>query len=222
MAEGRFDARKSERPIDIDGCSREPVWAAQDWYGLNYVWMGAVPSPTDYQGRFKVAWTRDSVALLVEVIDDVLHPTLADGLDDYWKGDYVEVFLDEDRSGGDHQYGHQAFAYHVSTEGHAIDKSTAQETMFFDDHVEVARTKEGKRHLWEMKIRVFGADFREGEDNSPVLLAPGKVLGFSLAYGDNDGKQSRENFMGSRKTHGKNNDEGYVDADVFGSLRLLE
>lgn len=53
-----------------------------------------------------------------------------------------------------------------------------------------------------------------------------KQLGCSLAYGnndgDNDGNNVRENFMGSRATHGVNNDEGYITADVFGSVLLVE
>ncbi len=223
VATGDFDASKAAAPLQVDGCSRDAVWAAQDWYGLNYIWMGDAPAPADYQGRFKLAWTAEHLYILVEVVDDALTPTLADGIDNYWKGDYVEVFLDEDRSGGDHQYNHQAFAYHVSTEGHAIDKDTAQATVFFDDHVEVRRTQEGDRYLWEMAIKLFADDFDEArQDNTPVALAADKRIGFSLAYGDNDGNSQRENFMGSRQTHGAGNDGGWVDADVFGSIRLVE
>lgn len=223
VAAGDFDAKKSAQPVKVDGCSRDAVWAAQDWFSLNYVWMGEAPEPSDYQGRFKLAWTAEYLYLLVEVVDDSLTPTLAEGLENYWKGDYVEVFLDEDASGGDHQYNHQAFAYHVSTEGHAIDKDTAQQTVFFDDHVEVKRTQEGDRYLWEMAIQLFGNNFDEDrQDNTPVTLINGKRIGFSLAYGDNDGNAQRENFMGSKETHGAGNDGGWVNADVFGSIRLIE
>ena len=74
-----------------------------------------------------------------------------------------------------------------------------------------------------MAISVFDDQFDENSsDNTPITLTNGKVIGFSLAYGDNDGNQSRENFMGSRETHGVNNDEGYINADVFGSVTLIE
>jgi hypothetical protein len=43
-------------------------------------------------------------------------------------------------------------------------------------------------------------------------------IGFSIAYGDNDGNAARENFVGSKKTHGVNNDEGYTNSSVFGEL----
>ncbi|MEO1339186.1 MAG: sugar-binding protein, partial [Myxococcota bacterium] len=58
--------------------------------------------------------------------------------------------------------------------------------------------------------------------NTPVTLSAGKRIGFSLAYGDNDGHQRRENFMGSRENHGANNDAGYINADVFGRVLLVE
>ncbi|MEO1653828.1 MAG: sugar-binding protein, partial [Bacteroidota bacterium] len=117
----------------------------------------------------------------------------------------------------------QAFAYHVSTEGQAIDKNEAEETVFFDEHVEVARSQEGNKYLWEMAIQLFDKDFEENaKDNEPVRLSAQKQIGFSIAYGDNDGKQTREHFMGSRKTHGQNNDEGYINADVFGRILLQD
>jgi len=223
LANGEFEALKTAVAVEVDGCSKDSVWAAQDWYGMNYRWMGADVDSADYYGRFKLAWDADKFYLLVEVVDDSLSPTLANGLANYWKGDYVEVFIDEDQSGGNHQYNHQAFAYHVSTEGHAIDQSTQQEPVFFDDHVTVMRTREGNRYLWEMAIKLYDDQYDEDRaDNAPVTLGKGKTIGFSLAYGDNDGENIRENFMGSRETHGLNNDEGYINSEVFGSVVLVE
>ena len=98
------------------------------------------------------------------------------------KGDYVELFIDEDQSGGDHKFNHQAFAYHVSTEGHAIDKDTQENTVFFDNHVNVKRSQKGNRHLWEMSVLLFDKNFDENTtDNQPVLITGGKIIGFSLA-----------------------------------------
>ena len=219
IEEGNFKAFKTPVAIKIDGCDLDAIWADLDWYGMNYVWMGEKVDSTDYQGKFKLAWDKDYLYILVSVVDEHLQPTLADGKENYWKGDYVEVFIDEDQSGGNHQYNHQAFAYHVSTEGYAIDKSTSEETVFFDDHVRVERTQEGNHYLWEMAIKLYDQGFDEtSSDNKPIKIISGKRIGFSMAYGDNDGNQSRENFVGSKKTHGINNDEGYVNADVFGSV----
>lgn len=222
-AEGDFKAFKTNTPVIIDGYGKDSIWSKRDWYDMNYVWMGERVDSTDYHGKFKLAWDSQFLYVLVEVVDDYLQPTLDSGLENYWKGDYVEVFIDEDQSGGIHQFNHQAFAYHVSTEGHAIDKSTTEETVFFDEHVLVKRTQKGNRHLWEMAIKLYDNQFNEtAEDNAPVKIVDQKRIGFSIAYGDNDGNNSRENFMGSKMTHGVNNDEGYVNADVFGSILFVE
>jgi hypothetical protein len=190
---------------------------------MNYAWMGEPVDSLDYHGQFKLAWDNQYLYILVEVVDEHLNPTLADGKDNYWKGDYVEVFIDEDKSGGLHKFNHQAFAYHVSTEGHAIDKNTLEETVFFDNHITVQRSQNGNTHLWEMAVKLFDKEFDENStDNIPVKISEQKIIGFSIAYGDNDGKSSRENFMGSKKTHGNNNDDGYINSDVFGSILFVE
>ena len=221
---GDFKAAKAKTPVKIDGCNTDAIWSnIEDWYDMNYVWIGEQVDTMDYHGKFKLAWDSQYLYVLVEVIDDHLNPTLKNGLENYWKGDYVEVFIDEDKSGGVHQYNHQAFAYHISTEGHAIDKSTGQETVFFDDHVDVKRSQEENRHLWEMAIKLYDKQFDESaEDNIPVKIVNQKNIGFSIAYGDNDGNNNREHFIGSKKTHGVNNDEGYINADVFGSILFIE
>jgi hypothetical protein len=47
-------------------------------------------------------------------------------------------------------------------------------------------------------------------------------MGFSACYIDNDGSPQRESMMGSVNTQGHKNNQGYQDASVFGSLRLVE
>lgn len=221
--DGNFIAHKSKIPFQIDGIAKEEFWTKTTWYDMNHRWMGNKVDSTDYHGRFKLAWDNDKLYVLVEVVDDYIHPTLADGKDNYWKGDYVEVFIDEDKSGGDHKFNHQAFAYHISTEGHAIDKNMLQQTVFFDNHIEIQRYQEGNKHLWEMAIQLFDKDFDENATtNIPVSIFEQNSIGFSIAYGDNDGKDMRENFMGSKKYHGQNNDEGYINSDVFGSILFLK
>lgn len=133
------------------------------------------------------------------------------------------MFIDEDQSGGIHKFNHQAFAYHVTTEGHTIDKNKLQKTIFLDNHIDVERSNEGRKYLWEMAISLFDNQFDENSTtNIPVKIFNDKSIGFSIAYGDNDGSNSRENFMGSKENHGINNDEGYSNADVFGSILFIE
>lgn len=220
---GDFVAHKTTTAIQIDGCGRETAWNSAIWYDMNYLWMGLPVDTADYSGRFKVTWDENYLYLLVQITDDYLQPTLKDGIENYWKGDYVELFIDEDQSGGDHQYNHQAFAYHVSTEGHGIDKNTNQETVFFDNHIQVSRSQHGNTYLWEMAVQLYNKQFDENATNNiPVNIHRQKRIGFSIAYGDNDGNQKRENFMGSKEHHGVNNDEGYKNADVFGSVLFVD
>ena len=125
----------------------------------------------DYHGKFKLAWDNDYLYVLVEIIDDYLNPTLENGLENYWKGDYVELFIDEDKSGGNHKFNHQAFAYHVSTEGHAIDKSINEKTIFLDDNINVERIQEGHTYSWEMAIKLFDKTFDDNStSNKPVKI----------------------------------------------------
>lgn len=223
QANGEFKAYKTKSPVKIDGKGEDAIWSSVNWYNMNYIWMGKTVDSSDYHGKFKLAWDSQYLYVLVEVTDDFLNPTLENGIDNYWKGDYVEVFIDEDKSGGIHKFNHQAFAYHVSTEGHAIDKSTSEETIFLDNHVKVKRSQEGNRHIWEMAISLFNNQFDENASNNiPVDIVAQKRIGFSIAYGDNDGNNERENFMGSKKTHGINNDEGYINSDVFGSILFID
>ena len=44
-----------------------------------------------------------------------------DPLEQYWDDDTVEIFVDEDFTGGNHQFNHNAFAYHMSLDNRAID-----------------------------------------------------------------------------------------------------
>jgi hypothetical protein len=77
---------------------------------------------------------------------------------------------------------------------------------------------------WEVAIKVFDDSFDETKtSNTPVTLTANKVMGFMLAYCDNDGSQHRENFIGSHPIEPVNGDKnlGYIDASVFDRLRLL-
>lgn len=212
----------SSGALSLDGLDSDSVWRSIEWQSLNHLWMGDSVDSKDYHGQFKVAWDAQYLYLFLLIRDDVLHAMLKDGPANFWKGYYVEVFLDADDSGGPHQYNHQAFAYHIGPSGHALDKSVNQSTVFFDDHVKLAFKAHAEVYTWEIALKVFADDFKEEDRNNiPVHLKPGMRLGFSLAYGDNDGREERENFMGSKASHGINNDEGYTNADVFGTIILM-
>ncbi len=214
---GEFEAGYTDSPMTIDGCNSESAWHNAPWNDMNYVWMstGALDS-SDYFGRFKVMWDTEYLYLLVDITDEHLFKTPTET---YWQGDYVEVFIDYDNSGGDHLNNHQAFAYHVSTEFHAIDLKTNNTPHFFDSNLKAQRTKHEDRYLWEIAIHMYDDTFDESiKANSFEELTKDHTIGFSIAYGDNDGNNQRDHFVGSKETHGVGNDEGYKDSKVFGSV----
>ena len=60
------------------------------------------------------------------------------------------------------------------------------------------------------------------DDNQPVGLHAGKILGLMLAYSDNAGSELRENFVGSESVPEGPKDRGWIDAGLFGELKLMD
>lgn len=219
---GHNAAPKSAAAVVVDGRADDAVWAGAAWGDIDQVWLGAPPSADDFTGRYKIAWTPERLCLLVEIRDDVVSDQYADPLSNYWQDDCVEVFLDENASGGNHQYSYNAFAYHVALDGTAVDAGADGRTKNLSDHMEVARIEDGDLCTWEIAIKIFGEDFSDTRpDNVPLTLEAGKVMGFMVAYCDNDGTYDRQNFVGSIFIAGRDKNVGWIDASVFGTLELL-
>ena len=214
--------RAAEAPV-IDGVANEPVWQAAEWHEINHLWLGPEYSAEDFSGRFKVAWTEQRIYILVEVVDDILFDSHRDPLVQYWDDDCVEIFIDEDYSGGDHQYNHNAFAYHMSLDNQAIDMGTDERPHNYSHHVESRWKQSGNKVVWEIAIDIYTDDYIDGSvDNEPVTLHAGKVMGLMLAYCDNDGSELRENFVGSESVPSGPKDRGWIDAGLFGTLQLVD
>lgn len=201
----------------------DPAWAAAPWDSLpyNYLPGTAMPSPSDLSARYKVLWTADALHLLVEVVDDSVSDRTVNPLQGWWNDDCVEIFLDENHDGGDHQYNFEAWAYHVSTKGDVVDYGDDLQPHLYNDHVLLRRVQTADTSIWEMSIKVHGEGYTSAGPNSPQVLSAPRTMGFSLAYCDNDGKTTRESFLGSVNTPGHIANEGYIDASVFGTLDLL-
>jgi hypothetical protein len=207
----------------IDGVADESLWDSARWQAIDQLWLGPLHPDTDFQGRFKVVWTPERIHILVELVDDVLFDSHRDPLVQYWDDDCLEVFIDEDFSGGDHQYSHNAFGYHVSLDNQAIDLGTDKQPHNYSHHVESRWKQRGNTIVWELSIDVYSDAYEDGSpDNSPVLLSAGKVIGFMIAYCDNDGSEFRENFIGSESVPFGKKDRGWIDANIFGKLVLDE
>jgi hypothetical protein len=217
---------KSSEPIVIDGSSNDAAWSKTDWHPISKVWIpynGKMASG-DFAGKFKVAWDSDYLYVLVEVIDNMISDDHVNPLDSWWDDDCVEVFLDEDRSKGYHEKNNNAFAYHVSTKYDAIDEDASGNGVNYKNNLKVIMDTIGTNtYLWEMAVKVYNSKFViSNPEASRVKLAPKKLMGFSIAYCDNDETTGRENFIGSMNMTAATANDNYITADYFGSMLLLD
>jgi hypothetical protein len=219
----RYVAPKAAIAPSIDGRADDSAWQAAEWRPLDKNWLGPEYDATDFSGRYKIVWTPSRLYILGEFVDDVLYDGHRDPLLQYWDDDCLEIFLDEDYSGGDHQYNHNAFAYHVSLDNQSIDIGSNKMAQNYSHHVESRWQQTKAKIVWELAIDIYGDNYVDGAaDNTPVELYVGKVLGIMLAYCDNDGSELRENFIGSETVVEGAKDRGWIDAGLFGQLVLGE
>jgi hypothetical protein len=204
----------------IDGKGDDVCWQGVSWQPINQVWIpyGATVAADDYSGQYKVAWSPASNLLyfLVEVTDDVFVDGYRPGVTtDIYNFDIIEIFIDEDKSGGLHvfdgagSFGNQfgtnaenAFAYHIYADFPEIEKVTttcyvgdlagtswseARSTDYASHFPEFALRKAGNKAIWELSLIVYNDTYQEtNSEAARVQLSVDKLMGVSLAYCDND------------------------------------
>ncbi|WP_229724418.1 DUF6265 family protein [Winogradskyella forsetii] len=212
--------KAKSKPI-IDGKADDEIWSETNWLPLDQRWLGNPYSNEDFSGRYKLSWAEDALYLLAEIEDDKLIDKHSDPLIAWWDDDCLEVFIDEDNSGGEHQYSHNAFAYHIALDGNVVDMSTKKEGKLYNSHIESKRITTVNTSIWEVKIALFDDSYNDDGDNTSIKLQPGKEIGFALAYCDNDNSKERENFIGSVFVEGEDKNRGWIDANIFGTLKLI-
>lgn len=231
-----YHAPYTKKLPNIDGVADEHIWQLAQWQNINHRWLGPEYSSKDFQGRYKVVWSESQLHLLVEIVDDILIDTHRNPLTQYWDDDTLEIFLDEDFSGGEHQYNHNAFAYHMSLDNQAIDIGTNKLAQSYSHHVESRWKQQGSKLIWELSIDIYQDNYvdedveqyqsdprgknQDQNNNQAIELFAGKVMGLMVAYCDNDGSELRENFIGSESAGNKSPDRGWKDAGMFGKLIL--
>lgn len=239
-------APQAETAPVIDGQLEDECWKEAQWYPIDQVWLPyqGQMQPDDFSGRFKTCWDEKALYLLAEIQDDVLVTDNPDPLRNYPNYDCLELFLDEDASGGEHKFNHNAFAYHISTEGRAVDlDSDGDWTAKEYKHLIVKRLKHEGKYYWEMAIEIYDDNYQDNLADASLLLASagkndasqsgfnrpqklkaGKLMGFSLAYCDNDDpdeeKKTRDNFIGSVPVSRENKNAHWHNADDFGRIKL--
>lgn len=218
-----YRAPRAEAPPTVDGVADEAAWEQAAWQELTHRWLGPEYSADDFSGRYKIVWTGSRIYILGEFTDDILIDRYRDPLQQYWDDDCLEIFIDEDFSGGDHQYNHNAFAYHLSLDNRAIDIGTDKLPHDYSHHVVSRWQQQGNKITWEIALDVYTDEYVDGSDNNtPIALSQGKIIGLMVAYCDNDGSELRENFIGSEAVPSGPKDRGWIDAGLFGALVLDE
>lgn len=217
-----IEVKKTLTPPKIDGKAIENNWNMAKWHMLDQNWVGEAYSHDDFNGRYKLSWDNDALYILVEIKDDVLYDQTKDPLKLWWNDDCIEVFVDEDNSGGLHQFNHNAFAYHVALNGDVVDLATNKEPTLYNEHIISAKTTKNDVTTWEMSIKLYNDQYLDAKKNTSSTLTRNKKVGFALAYCDNDGSTERENFIGSVFVPGEDKNQGWINADIFGTLVLTE
>lgn len=215
-------------PVVIDGSDADEIWTSAEWHAIDQVWIpyNEVMAAGDFTGKFKVAWDKDYLYILVETEDDMISDDYSTPTDNYWNDDCVELFIDEDRSKGDHQYNNNAFAYHCSIYYDVIDVGSNGNGVNYKNNLSMIMDTIGDNtYRWEFAVKMYDKNFNySNAEASRVKLSPNKLMGFSIAYCDNDdaANKQRENFIGSMimtETHANDN---YITADYFGSMLLID
>jgi hypothetical protein len=218
-----YAAPLADMPPAVDGVADERIWEKPQWQNLTHRWLGPEYTPDDFQGRYKVVWSGNKLYMLAEFVDDVLYDGHRDPLVQYWNDDALEIFVDENFSGGDHQFNHNAFAYHVALDNQSIDVGTDRQPHNYSSHVDSVWKQHSDRLIWEVAIDLYPDTYRDdADDNTLVKLHAGKIIGLMVAYCDNDGSEQRENFVGSEFAPGEDKNRGWIDAGLFGKLLLTD
>ena len=234
----------------IDGSHGDRCWLKSEWHYIDNTWIpwGIKMDSTDFYGRYHICWsgTENLLYFYVEINDDHFvdgYEFPGDNLHDY---DMIELYLDEDNSGGFHAFdddinsdinAENAFTYHFAVDA-PLDGETVSDFLAGDihglqwgDHMvdytnhidEFVMKKEGNTCTYEFSVKVYGDNYQHSDpQSSRVSLTEGKTLGCSLAYSDADvSGLGREQYFGSVWVPEAAKDDHWIDADYFGLIRLL-
>lgn len=208
-----------EIPV-IDGIGNDNCWSGAQWQPIDEVWIpwGERINPTDFSGQYKISWSSKTNLLyfLFEVTDDTISDHfIKDATAAVYNFDMIEVFIDEDKSGGYHVFdgtanneeqlgtnAENAFVYHIfakspeegqtGSDFYALDMIGTgwdkKVDISYDWHFpEFKYRRVGHTTTYEFSLMVFNDTYSlENEKSSRVSLYTGKILGMTLAANDDD------------------------------------
>jgi hypothetical protein len=214
------EAKEVTTPPVIDGIADDACWADAKWQAIDQVWIpwGTPPDPSDFTGKYKVAWSSEQNLLyfIVEINDDVVSDSYVNGMSSaIYNFDMIEVFIDEDKSGGYHVFdgtandetslgtnAENAFAYHIfakippsgqSSHSYCVEDiagtSWASNTNpdYSDHFPEFITRHQGNVTTYEFSLIVYNDTYSPiNKTASRATLTAGKIMGLSLAANDDD------------------------------------
>lgn len=226
VQQGHYEALFTVTIPEIDGDGSDTCWNKASWAPIDQIWIGNAVDETDYSGRFKVLWTQSRLYLLIQITDDSLRlqpAGIADVCSNIYNYDCTEIFIDENHSRDANYTGtYKAIAYHLDTTHVCYHVGSPLGWVRLDDHLNY-KMKRVSRHTfeYEYEIKVFNDSYIYGGQNTPVVLSTGKLLGWSVAYNDNDLGSTRQNMFGSKFIDGPDKNISYFNASAFGELKLV-
>ena len=245
-------ALETKTPPVFDGKENDTCWSNAKWYPIDQTWIkwGQKIDSADYHGEFKVSWSSadNLMYYLVRITDDSFIDGYVYPDGGYPNFDIVEVFIDEDKSGGLHvfdnnptqgQNAENAFSYHLATSKPA-DSQNSTDLIACD----ISGTDWGNRvienyafhfpdfsmkrtenvYTYEFSLKVFSDAYsKSNSESSRVALTENKLMGMSIAYCDNDDPDGeRDNFFGSVWVPETEYNDHWMNANGFGSVRLMK
>jgi hypothetical protein len=251
-----FIAYFAEIPPVIDGNGDDPCWAKAKWQDIKYAWMyqsprslptgaavasdGTIPKTADFSGRFKVVWTADRLYILTEIIDDIIYTPAANPNQSPEKNDCLELFIDENASGGvrSSDGGNNFFTYHMNFDGINVADWIGSRNELRNSHLKYVINKNDAAHtyIWEAEMKVYNGSYPldSTPDTTPVTLTEGKKMGFAAAYCDNDKDAhssnqtqigDRDHFIGSMFVTGSTDNarnSSYLNSDQYAKMYLMK
>ncbi|MEO9872140.1 sugar-binding protein [Ekhidna sp.] len=222
----RFKAHYTHLAPVVDGDAKDSIWhAIPYWNTEQYTWINNVnsePPAADFSWKYKLAWDENKFYVLAEIRDDVISDVHPDPKNLYYQDDCFEVLFDEDNSGGDHEVSYQAFVYHISILHDVLDIDTEGNRVLLNDHVEIRMDTLNGTSIWEAAFDIYDEGYISTDKSNPVKLHKGKVMGWGMAYCDNDGEENRDHFIGSHFIPGKDKNVTWRSADAFAEVKLVE
>lgn len=264
-----YSAPKTAQIPVFDGAGTDACWASAQWYAIDKIWLPYnnnldypgvntkeatnklidADAASDFTGKFKMVWNDNLLFFLVETNDNVFSDGWSYMAGGYPSFDVLEIFIDEDKSGGLHVFdpggvtglgtnAENAFSYHMMidqpTDGNSISalkavvdikgNSWSNNLIDYAAHFKNFTVKRsGTKLIWEFAIGVYDDTYvHASAEDARVTLTEDKQIGLAIAYCDEDDKPSngRDHFFGSVPLSAAQNNDGWKDASVYGTVTL--